>query len=173
MYAVIATGGKQCPVEPGKKYWIEKIDQEVGSEVVFDEVMACRAGDAFLIGQPTVSSVKVIAEVVEHGRADKIEIIKFRRRKHSMTRAGHRQAQTCVLIKDIQGVDAPKKDAVKSAKAITAEPKAKAETKKTAAPKKTATKKTETAAKPAKKTAGSQAKKATATKTKTQTKQDK
>lgn len=166
MYAVIATGGKQCPVEPGKKYWIEKVDQAVGSKVVFDDVLACRAGDDFLIGQPTVSSVQVIAEVVAHGRAEKVEIIKFRRRKHSMKRAGHRQDQTCVLIKEIKGVSAPKAAATTTAKSA---PKAKAETKKPAA-KKPAAKKTEAKAKTVKKTSGSTTKKATPAKK--QTKKD-
>ena len=167
MYAVIATGGKQCPVEPGKKYWIEKLDQAVGSKVVFDDVLACRAGDDFLIGQPTVSSVQVIAEIVAHGRAEKVEIIKFRRRKHSMKRAGHRQDQTCVLIKEIKGVSAPKAATTTTAKA--AAPKVKAEAKKPAA-KKPAAKKTEAKAKTVKKTSRSTTKKATPAKK--QTKKD-
>ncbi len=141
MYAIIATGGKQCPVEPGKKYWIEKLDQAVGSEVVFDEVLACRAGDDFKIGAPTVANVRVVAEVVEHGRAAKVEIIKFKRRKHSMKRAGHRQAQTCVLIKNIDGVVAPKAAEKKTTKAATTAKKSSAAKTSTSATKEAPTKK--------------------------------
>jgi len=48
-----------------------------------------------------VSGAKVAAEIIDHGRGDKIKIIKFRRRKHSMTRQGHRQWFTEVKITGI------------------------------------------------------------------------
>ena len=112
MYAVIAAGGKQHRVEKDEVLRLEKIDAAEGASVDFDEVLLVGAGADVTIGSPLVSGAKVVAEVVKHGRADKVKIIKFRRRKHSMKRQGHRQWFTEVKITDITASGA--KPAVKS-----------------------------------------------------------
>ncbi|MDR9423751.1 MAG: 50S ribosomal protein L21, partial [Marinobacter sp.] len=71
--------------------------------VEFDRVLLVADGDNVKVGAPAVDGAKVTAEVVNHGRHDKIQIIKFRRRKHSMKRQGHRQWFTEVKITGIQG----------------------------------------------------------------------
>jgi len=101
MYAVIAAGGKQHRVEEGEVLRIEKIEVATGENVDFEQVLMVSDGKAVKIGAPVVSGAKVSAEVVSHGRADKVKIIKFRRRKHSMKRQGHRQWYTEIKITGI------------------------------------------------------------------------
>ena len=103
MYAVIKSGGKQHRVEPGEVLQLEKLDVAEGETVDFDEVMMIGEGDNVQIGVPYVEGGKVTAEVVSHGRDDKITIIKMRRRKHYRRQAGHRQSFTEVKIKEISG----------------------------------------------------------------------
>jgi large subunit ribosomal protein L21 len=103
MYAVIKSGGKQHRVEPGEVLRLEKLDAAEGETVNFDQVMMCGEGENIQIGTPFVDGVAVTAEVVSHGRGDKITIIKMRRRKHYRRQAGHRQYFTEVKIREISG----------------------------------------------------------------------
>lgn len=103
MYAVIAAGGKQHRVEEGEVLRLEKIEVATGETVDFDQVLMVANGDDVKLGAPVVAGAKVTAEVLSHGRADKVRIIKFRRRKHSMKRQGHRQWYTEVKITGIKG----------------------------------------------------------------------
>ena len=103
MYAVIATGGKQYRVTQGDVIRIEKLDAEAGSTVEFDDVRLVGSGEDVKIGAPRVEGGKVMATVRTHGRGKKIEIIKFRRRKHHQKRTGHRQNFTEVEITGIAG----------------------------------------------------------------------
>lgn len=102
MYAVIAAGGKQHRVEEGEVLRLEKIEAATGESVDFDEVLLVGSGADVNIGTPVVKGAKVTAEVLSHGRADKVTIIKFRRRKHHMKRQGHRQWYTEVKITGIK-----------------------------------------------------------------------
>ena len=101
MYAVIETGGKQYKVAPGDTVELEKLDAQPGAEVVLDQVLLV-GGDQVVIGTPKVAGAKVIAEVVEHCKADKVVILKYRRRKNYIRHRGHRQLLTAVKIKEIQ-----------------------------------------------------------------------
>lgn len=103
MYAVFVSGGKQHRVVEGETLKLEKIEVATGGTVEFDQVLMVTKGDDIKIGAPVVAGAKVTAEVVRHGRADKVTIIKFRRRKHSMKRQGHRQWFTEVKITGING----------------------------------------------------------------------
>ena len=94
MYAVIVTGGKQYRVSQGDKVRVEKLDATEGDSVELDRVLMIVDGDDIKIGAPAIEGGKVTAEVKTHGRSDKVNIIKFRRRKHHMKRQGHRQAYT-------------------------------------------------------------------------------
>lgn len=102
MYAVIVTGGKQYRVKEGQSLKVESLALEPGQSVDFDNVLMVANGEDITIGKPNVSGAKVTASVVEHGRGDKIRIVKFRRRKHSRTQMGHRQNYTQVKIEKIQ-----------------------------------------------------------------------
>ncbi|RMF13618.1 MAG: 50S ribosomal protein L21 [Gammaproteobacteria bacterium] len=103
MYAVIVSGGKQHRVREGERIKLEKIEAETGATVEFDQVLMVADGDNVKLGQPVVEGAKVTAEVVAHGRHKKVQIIKFRRRKHHMKRQGHRQWYTEVRITGITG----------------------------------------------------------------------
>ncbi len=101
MYAVIMTGGKQYRVSQGDKLRVEKLDAAEGESVDLDQVMMVVDGDDVKIGTPVLDGGKVTAEVKTHGRGDKVDIIKFRRRKQHMKRQGHRQAYTELEITGI------------------------------------------------------------------------
>jgi len=103
MYAVIQSGGKQHRVEEGEQIKLEKIDAATGDTVEFDQVLMVGAGSDVKIGAPLVAGGKVTAEVVSHGRHDKIRIVKFNRRKHYRKETGHRQWYTEVKITAITG----------------------------------------------------------------------
>ena len=101
MFAVIVSGGKQYRVQEGQTLKLEKLAVEQGGKVEFDRVLLVSNGDNVTVGEPVVEGAKVSAEVVSHGRGDKVTIIKFRRRKHHMKRQGHRQWFTEVKITGI------------------------------------------------------------------------
>jgi large subunit ribosomal protein L21 len=103
MYAVIETGGKQYRVAEGDKVRVEKLDAETGSTIDFEKVLMIADGASVTVGKPFIEGSKVTAEVAGHGRADKVKIIKFRRRKHHMKRQGHRQWFTELKITGIPG----------------------------------------------------------------------
>ncbi|MBA3988842.1 50S ribosomal protein L21 [Aliidiomarina maris] len=98
MYAVFQSGGKQHRVAEGQVVRLEKLEAATGETVEFDQVLMLSNGDDVTIGAPFISGGKVTAEVVNHGRADKVNIVKFRRRKHSRKQMGHRQWFTEVKI---------------------------------------------------------------------------
>lgn len=102
MYAVFQSGGKQHRVSEGQVVRLEKLEVAVGSAVEFDSVLMVVNGEEVKIGAPVVAGAKVVAEVVEQGRGDKVKIVKFRRRKHSRKQQGHRQWFTAVKITGIQ-----------------------------------------------------------------------
>jgi large subunit ribosomal protein L21 len=103
MYAVIETGGKQYKVAAGDKLKVEKIDSEEGEAVDFNNVLMHFDGENLSVGKPMLEGVKVNAKVLAQGKAKKIKIIKFKRRKHHMKSQGHRQLFTEVEIISIDG----------------------------------------------------------------------
>ncbi len=100
MYAIIETGGKQYRVEEGGKLRVESLEAEVGGTVVLDKVLLLGGGD-LIVGKPYVEQAKVTAEVVEHGRGEKIRVFKKRRRHDSRRMQGHRQNYTTIKITSI------------------------------------------------------------------------
>lgn len=101
MYAVIKSGGKQHRVTQGETLKVELLKHEVGQTFSFDDVLMVVDGETIKIGAPIVEGAKVQAEVISHGRHDKIRIVKFRRRKHYRKQAGHRQYYTELKITGI------------------------------------------------------------------------
>ena len=102
MYAVIESGGKQHRVEEGEVLKLEKLEAATGEKIDFDKVLMIGEGESVKIGTPYVKGSKVTAEVLTQGRAKKINIIKFNRRKHFRKQQGHRQWFTEVKITDIK-----------------------------------------------------------------------
>lgn len=98
MYAVIVTGGKQHRVTQGETLKVEKIAADEGAEIELDKVLMVADGDKIQVGAPELDKSLVKAKVVGHGRAKKVEIVKFRRRKHHRKQMGHRQHFTEIEI---------------------------------------------------------------------------
>ena len=102
MLAVIKTGGKQYLVSPGDKIKIEKIDQEAGKEIIFDEVLLIADNqDKVKIGKPLIKGAQVKGKVISQGQGKKITIFKYRPKKRYQKKKGHRQPFTEVEISKI------------------------------------------------------------------------
>ena len=102
MFAVIQTGGKQYIVSEGAKLKVELLPNEAGSELSFDALLVSdENGENAKVGQPTVNGAKVTAKIVEHGRADKVSVVKFKRKVRYRRNVGHRQPFTLIEITKI------------------------------------------------------------------------
>ena len=102
MFAVFKTGGKQFRAEPGARIRIPSLDVEPGDSITFDDVLLAQDGDDVKVGAPTVDGASVTAEVVRHGREDKIIVFKRKRRKGYRKKQGHRQGFTEIRIEDVR-----------------------------------------------------------------------
>jgi large subunit ribosomal protein L21 len=101
MYAIIRTGGKQFRAEPGKTLRIPSVDTPAGETLRFEDVLLGADGDRVKIGAPGVAGASVTAEVVRHGKGEKIIIFKHKRRKNYRRKQGHRQKFTEVRVGEI------------------------------------------------------------------------
>jgi large subunit ribosomal protein L21 len=102
MYAVFQTGGKQFRAEPGVRLRIPTLDVEPGDSVTFDHVLLAGDGaESIQVGVPIVDVASVKAEVLRHGRGDKIIVFKRKRRKGYRKKQGHRQNFTEIRINEV------------------------------------------------------------------------
>ena len=102
MEAVIMTGGKQYRVTEGQVIRVERLPRPKGEMVEFGEVLLLKKGDQALLGAKKLGRVKVLGEVVQQGRARKVTVFKFKRRKNYERKKGHRQPFTTVRITKIE-----------------------------------------------------------------------
>lgn len=102
MYAIIKDGGQQHKVEEGQTLDIDYRDLAKGDELKFDSVLAVSGDEGLKLGSPTVDGASVTAEVLGVKQGDKLTVLKFRRRKNSRRKNGHRQLYTSVQIKKIE-----------------------------------------------------------------------
>ena len=114
MYAIFVTGGKQYKVEKGDQIYIEKLDAAEGAEVVFDQVLFIGDCKKNKIGTPTVKGATVTASVLKNGKGKKVTILKYKPKKDSRKKQGHRQPYTKV---EITAVSASAKKAEKTEEA--------------------------------------------------------
>jgi large subunit ribosomal protein L21 len=103
MYAVVKTGGKQYKVAQGDKLKVELLEGNPGDSITLDQVLMIADGDKLSVGTPMLKGSTVSATIKSQGRHDKIEVVKFRRRKHFQKRTGHRQYYTELEITGIKG----------------------------------------------------------------------
>ena len=103
MYAVVKTGGKQYRVTQDEYLKVEKLEGNEGDTIELDQVLMIADGDKLKIGSPMLDGGKITATILSHGRGKKVEIMKFRRRKHHQKRTGHRQSYTEILVTAING----------------------------------------------------------------------
>ena len=101
MFAIITTGGKQYKVNEGDVIFIEKLDVEAGEKVTFDKVLALSNDNGFTAGAPYVEGASVEASVVKNGKGKKIHVLKYKPKKDSKKKIGHRQPYTKVQIEKI------------------------------------------------------------------------
>src|SRR5919198_4466028 len=101
-YAIFATGGSQVRAEPGLTLKVPLLAAEPGSKVTFDRVLLASDGKHVQAGKPVLKGAKVMAEVVRHGKGDKIRIYRFARRTGYRRHAGHRQRFTEIKIADVK-----------------------------------------------------------------------
>jgi large subunit ribosomal protein L21 len=101
MFAIIRTGGKQYSVEKGTVLKIEKLDNEAGTEVVFDDVLLLENESDITVGTPRVENAKVVAKVLSQGRGKKQIIFKYKNKTRYSVKNGHRQPYTEVEVTDI------------------------------------------------------------------------
>lgn len=162
MYCIFESGGKQYKVSPGQRIRVEKLPVEVGKELSFDKLVMRAEDDRVEFGSPYLKGEALRARVIQHGRGDKITVIKFKRRKHYMRRLNHRQQYTEVEILSLTtGVQVKGAGGAKTKTAASPAAKAAPKTEKPAekrpsddkkaAAKRTTAKATVKAAKPAKK----------------------
>ena len=101
MYAVVETGGKQYKVEVGQTIDVEHITAEVGDTIELGRVLMVAVDDGVRIGTPVVSGAKVVANVVHHGRGEKIIVFHYKAKTRHRKKNGHRQSYTRVAVQDI------------------------------------------------------------------------
>ena len=101
VFAIIETGGKQYKVTEQDIIFVEKLDCEEGAEIVFDKVVAVSTDDGFKAGTPYVDGAAVKGTVVKNGKGKKIYVIKYKAKKDSKKKIGHRQPYTKIQITSI------------------------------------------------------------------------
>mgnify|MGYP002729514300 FL=1 len=99
-YAIIKTGGKQVKVEVGQAIYVEKINAEAGSEVTFNEVVLV-GGDKTVVCTPVVEGATVVGTIEKQGKQKKVVTFKYKPKKGSHRKQGHRQPYTKVVINAI------------------------------------------------------------------------
>ena len=128
MYAIIETGGKQYRVQEGDIISVEKLPVEAGEKVELDKVMLLSSEKEVKVGAPYIEGAKVIGEVKENGKGQKVIIFKYKSKKDYRKKQGHRQPYTMIEILSLDG-KAPTKKAAPAKAPVEAEAEPKAETK--------------------------------------------
>ncbi len=104
MYAIIETGGKQYTVSEGDIIRVEKIQAQPGENISFEKILFIKDDEGNVkVGTPYLSGSRVQVEVIDHGKAKKIRVFKYKRRKNYRRTQGHRQAYTKIKIEKIEG----------------------------------------------------------------------
>lgn len=101
MYAVVKTGGKQYRVSPGDTIEVETLTGDVGAEVELEKVLAIAGDEGEMLTGDAVAGARVKATIAGHGRADKIIVFKFKRKKQYKRKIGHRQNFTRLTVNEI------------------------------------------------------------------------
>jgi len=101
MYAIIESGGKQYKVNKGQEFMVEYLKKKEGSAVNFTHVMMASKGKKIYIGTPYIKKAKVACSVLSNEKSEKVVSFKYRRRKSSKTKKGHRQQYTRLKVNDI------------------------------------------------------------------------
>lgn len=101
MYVVFQNGNKQYRINKNKTIFVEKLKNIPGKIVEFDNVLILSDNKKIYIGNPFLKNTKIKCEIIRHKRGKKIRIIKFKRRKHSLKKMGHRQWYTEIKMNSV------------------------------------------------------------------------
>src|SRR5262245_36734885 len=101
-YAIFKAAGQQFKAEKGVTIKVPLLQGDVGSKVTFEDVLRSSAGEKGRAGVPVVKGAKVVAEIVRHGKGDKVTVFKFKRRRNYRRKQGHRQQFTEVKITEVK-----------------------------------------------------------------------
>lgn len=101
MFAIVQTGGKQYNVTEGDIIKVEKLSNAVGDKINL-EVLLVSNDNKVVAGTPTVKGAEVTAEVLSHGKGDKIVVYKYKPKKNERKKQGHRQPWTELKIVSIK-----------------------------------------------------------------------
>ncbi|MDN3504405.1 MAG: 50S ribosomal protein L21 [Rhabdochlamydiaceae bacterium] len=103
MHAIIRSGSKQYRVKEGDVIDVELLKTETGSTVEFDEVLLFDNGKDIKVGTPHINGITISGELVEEVKGPKVIAFKYKKRKNSSKKIGHRQKYSRVKITKIQG----------------------------------------------------------------------
>ncbi len=102
MYAIVKTGGKQYRVEQGEVLLVERLPDPEGTSVALAPLLYRGDGDGEIVdGAQDLERVSVRATVVGHERGPKLRVVKFKPKRGSKRRTGHRQELTRLRIEEI------------------------------------------------------------------------
>jgi large subunit ribosomal protein L21 len=99
--AIIKTGGKQYKVAENQILEVEKLPEELGNTITFEDVLLVADGKDVKVGTPTVAKATVTAKVLDQGRSKKVTVIKYKAKTRYLRKKGHRQPFTKLQIEKI------------------------------------------------------------------------
>lgn len=97
--AIIATGGKQYKVHPGQTLKVEKLPLEESAEIKLETLLLADEAGNVQVGQPSLDHM-VVAKVIDHGKGDKITVVKYKNKTRYKRTLGHRQQFTKIEVQD-------------------------------------------------------------------------
>lgn len=129
MYAIFRAKGKQFRAEPDVTVRLPSLEAEPGQQISFDDVLLAERDGDVRVGRPSIDGALISAEVVRHGRGEKVVVYKMKRRKGYRRKQGHRQKFTEVRILEIEipAAEAPPRSAAEEPAPAVEEPEAPAE----------------------------------------------
>jgi large subunit ribosomal protein L21 len=101
MTAIIISGGKQYKVAEGDVIYVDKLQEQDGADVSFDNVLAAFEGGEVMLGQSEASAVRVTGKLIKSGLRKKLIVYKMHPKKNYRRKQGHRQAYSKVQIEKI------------------------------------------------------------------------
>ncbi|MBN2535600.1 MAG: 50S ribosomal protein L21 [Spirochaetales bacterium] len=104
MYALVDINGRQYKAEKGLKLKVDRIPRQAGEKIEFNKVLFVSGNDEMKVGTPYVDGVSVQATVTDHGKAKKVVVFKYKKRKRCRKKNGHRQPYSVITIEDITGI---------------------------------------------------------------------
>ena len=101
-HAVVEIGSMQFDVSKNDIIEVNRLGQKVGHEIKLNSCLMATNGKEIEFGRPYLKNVTVFAEIIGHKRAPKVLAFKYRKRKSSKFRKGHRQDLTVLKVKEIE-----------------------------------------------------------------------